>query len=218
MAQDLEPAEPSRSPSPESMRISDAERDSVAEILREATAVGRLSMEEFEERLDQVHAARTYADLVPLTVDLPQASTLPQPAGSTSPVVPPGSRVVSGPRSGKGVAILGGLDRSGEWVVPETFHVVAFMGGARLDLRRARFSAPEVVLDVKAFMGGCEIIVDDHTRVIMEGIGIMGGFSEASGNTLPRLSDDSPVVRIRGLAVWGGVAVFRKRWKTERPR
>ena len=102
--------------------------------------------------------------------------------------------------------------------MPQTYHVVTFMGGARLDLRRARFSAPEVVLDVKAFMGGCEIIVNEHTHVIMEGIGIMGGFSEASGNTQPQLSDDSPVVRVRGLAVWGGVAVFRKPWKSERPR
>lgn len=218
MADDLEPLEPRREAvSPESMRISDAEREHVVTVLREAAAQGRLSIDELGERMEQTWAARTYADLVPITIDLPTDS-VPALTGPAAPTSTPGSRVIPGPRSGKGVAIMGGLDRSGAWVVPERFSVLAFMGGARLDLRRATFSAAEVVLDIKAIMGGVEIIVDEHTRVVMEGIGIMGGFSEVPGNTEPQLTVDSPVVRVRGLAIWGGVAVFRKRWKTERPR
>ena len=53
------------------MRASDAEREQVAERLREAHAEGRLTVEEFSERLDAVYAARTHGDLVPLTHDLP---------------------------------------------------------------------------------------------------------------------------------------------------
>jgi hypothetical protein len=67
----LDPVDPS-------VRASDAERDAVAERLREAHAEGRLTVEEFSERLDAVYAARTHGDLVPLTSDLPD----PARAGS----------------------------------------------------------------------------------------------------------------------------------------
>jgi hypothetical protein len=54
-----------------SLRASDADRDAVAARLREAHAEGRLTTEEFTERLDAAYAARTHGDLVPLTRDLP---------------------------------------------------------------------------------------------------------------------------------------------------
>lgn len=53
------------------MRASDADRERVAEVLREAHAEGRLSPEELSDRLDATFAARTYGDLVPITRDLP---------------------------------------------------------------------------------------------------------------------------------------------------
>jgi Domain of unknown function (DUF1707) len=53
------------------LRASDADREHVAERLRHATAEGRLSAEELEERLGAVFAARTYGELDPLVADLP---------------------------------------------------------------------------------------------------------------------------------------------------
>ncbi|MCZ9342970.1 DUF1707 domain-containing protein, partial [Streptomyces sp. TRM76130] len=41
------------------LRASDADRERVAEVLRDALAEGRLDMAEFEERLDATYAART---------------------------------------------------------------------------------------------------------------------------------------------------------------
>jgi hypothetical protein len=63
------------------VRASDAERDAVAARLREAHAEGRLTVEEFTERLDAAYAARTHGDLVPLTSDLPAEKP---PAGRPS--------------------------------------------------------------------------------------------------------------------------------------
>ncbi len=54
-----------------SMRAGDADRDAVAERLRDAHADGRLTIEEFQQRLDAAFAARTLGELVPLTADLP---------------------------------------------------------------------------------------------------------------------------------------------------
>jgi DUF1707 SHOCT-like domain len=53
------------------LRASDADREQVAEQLRHATAEGRLSPDELEERLEAVFAARTYGELDAVVVDLP---------------------------------------------------------------------------------------------------------------------------------------------------
>lgn len=56
------------------MRAGDADRDSAIAVLREAFAEGRLSQDEFDDRLERAHAARTYEDLAELTSDLPRSS------------------------------------------------------------------------------------------------------------------------------------------------
>ena len=60
----LEPRDPH-------LRASDADRDAVGELLREAYAEGRLGADEFSDRLDAALAARTHGDLEPLTRDVP---------------------------------------------------------------------------------------------------------------------------------------------------
>jgi hypothetical protein len=54
------------------MRASDADRDATAAFLRENLAEGRLTMTEFDERLEAAYAAKTYADLDMLLTDLPR--------------------------------------------------------------------------------------------------------------------------------------------------
>jgi len=192
---------------PSQLRISDADRHQVAEVLREAAGEGRIDLTELDERLEATYAALTYADLVPITLDLPVArsSDLPvRPAAATP------SPVVSGPAEEKHLAIMGGLERKGVWTVPAHLTVNCFMGGADLDLRRAQFAAREVVLTINAVMGGADIKVNPHTHVIMEGTGIMGGYSGPSDKTPPALDANSPVVRIRGFAIMGGVSVSRR--------
>jgi len=118
--------------------------------------------------------------------------------------------VVPGPDRESHFAILSGLSRKGVWVVPKQMTITALMGGAELDLRQARFAAPEVVLTINALMGGAQVIVGPNVRVRMEGTGIMGGYSGPSGLVEADLDDSSPVVRIKGFAIWGGVSVERK--------
>lgn len=54
------------------IRISDAERETVAVRIRDAAAEGRLTLEEADERQRAVYEARVGADLAPLTADLPE--------------------------------------------------------------------------------------------------------------------------------------------------
>ena len=58
---------------PDRMRAGDADREQVAEKLRSAHADGRLDLTEYDERVQQAWAARTYGELEALTADLPQA-------------------------------------------------------------------------------------------------------------------------------------------------
>jgi hypothetical protein len=53
------------------MRASDDDRDKVASVLREHYAQGRLTVEEFDERLEQLYTSKTYGELATLTSDLP---------------------------------------------------------------------------------------------------------------------------------------------------
>lgn len=56
---------------PQSLRASDADRERVATILRGAAGVGLLTLDEAGDRLGAAYAARTTAELTPLTADLP---------------------------------------------------------------------------------------------------------------------------------------------------
>jgi hypothetical protein len=197
------PAVPDRG----NIRASDADRERVADILREAAGDGRLTMEELDERLDAVYAAKTYAELEPITKDLPQAGAGPAPA--PAPVPPPGdlSRVGGEPSSHGAVAILGGFSRKGDWVVPREFAAVAILGGGELDLREARFAEPVVTIHAVTIMGGIEITVPDDVTVQVTGVGIMGAFEHiASGEGPP----GGPKIIINGVAIMGGVEVRRK--------
>lgn len=54
-----------------SIRASDDDRERVVVVLRDQTAQGRLTMDEFEQRMDAAYAATTWDDLRALTTDLP---------------------------------------------------------------------------------------------------------------------------------------------------
>jgi hypothetical protein len=69
-------------------RIGDADRELVIEALREHLLAGRLTPEEFEQRLGSAHAARTRADLDAIGVDLPMSVAVRQ---ALSERRPPGS-------------------------------------------------------------------------------------------------------------------------------
>ncbi|MGB0099837.1 MAG: DUF1707 domain-containing protein [Nocardioides sp.] len=189
-------------PDPTRLRISDDDRHRVAEILRVAAGEGRLEVDELDERLEATYAARTYADLVPITHDLPVGRPAPGPA-VPSPAEP-------ATRYESSYAVMTGVDRKGVWEVGATHTAFCLMGGIDIDLREAVFTAPEIVITANVVMGGIDVIVNEHTRVIVEGIGIMGAFEQSRDKVAPQLSADSPVVRVRGSAIMGAVSVVRK--------
>ncbi|GGV08794.1 hypothetical protein GCM10010182_30410 [Actinomadura cremea] len=186
------------------MRASDADRDRVAQVLRDAAGDGRLTLAELDERLDAVYAAKTYSELQPLTRDLPATGG----AAAPSPLVGADYRPVDGAPTWKtGIGILSGFRRSGVWNAPRTFFTFTWWGGGKIDLREARFPEGELTIHAWAIMGGVEVIVPDDLAVHVRGLGIMGGFDQrASGPGDP----GAPRVVVKGFAFWGGVDVKRR--------
>jgi hypothetical protein len=96
-----------------SLRIGDADREAAAAALREHFAQGRLTMEEFQHRLELVFAAKTEGDLAAITGDLPAAaSSLPWPATGASGGYDDGfrnRRAASGPPRRSGIAAFAGF-------------------------------------------------------------------------------------------------------------
>lgn len=208
-------------PASADLRASDADRERVAEQLRDALAEGRLDMEEFEDRLEATYKARTYGELAPVTRDLPGAQAVaPPPVSLVKSPAGHGSwpdRIVGGEGSSRwGVAVMSGFERKGRWTVPQRFDCLAFWGGIELDLRDANFADREVTINCVAIMGGVDIVVPPGVEVLVRGVGIMGGFDYGEDG-VPG-DPDAPRVIVTGFAFWGGVGVTRKLPKAERQR
>ena len=75
-------------------RASDADRDRIVAALREHLAAGRLTLEEFDERMDKAYAAKTLGELDNLMADLPETGPgqLPSAPVDRSAAGPPLTR------------------------------------------------------------------------------------------------------------------------------
>ncbi|WP_329404561.1 DUF1707 SHOCT-like domain-containing protein [Streptomyces melanogenes] len=193
------------------MRASDAERERVAEALRDAVAEGRLDMEEFEQRLEAAYKARTHGELAPLVRDLPTPGVRPPSAPSeTSGAVDWRSRIGGTATSRGAFAFWGGFGRKGTWTIGRKFTAFAMWGGGDIDLREARFESAETVIRCFTIMGGMGVTVPPELTVRVRGFGLMGGFGDkATGEGTP----GSPRVTVTGFALMGGIGVERKQRK-----
>jgi hypothetical protein len=168
--------------------VSDADRDVVAERLRAACADGRLSLEEFSDRVGEVYQARTSVELERLTGDLPAVPEPPEPGIRPTRWV---------------VGVLSGARRSGPWRPAQPTRVVAVLGSCQLDLTRVDLE-PETHIVATAVLGGIEVLVPEGVGVDFGGFAFLGGRDD---KTTARRRRGAPIVRGDGFAVLGGVTV-----------
>ena len=193
------------------IRVSDAERNEVVDLLREHCSEGRLTLEEFSDRVGDVFNARTRRDLETVVNDLPvptewkpSTAAVAQDPGPTTTAHPVRRRAARRWI----VGIWGGGKAKGRWRPADQTHVVAVMGGCEVDLRNAEIDGPEVVIRAVAIMGGVEIIVPEGIEVDVGGFALMGG-NERRVKNVPRLPG-TPLVRVQCFSLMGGVVVKSK--------
>jgi hypothetical protein len=182
------------------IRASDAERDATVERLRDAAGEGRLTLEEFSDRMEQATAARTRTDLDRLVTDLP-ATTGPAGGGSGT-VVAPGS---SGAPSWH-ISPIGGLSVSGPWRMGRHVVVISLIGGADLDLSQAELAARDVTLTKVSIIGGVHARIPNGIRVDASGLSLLGGTSVEGA---PDPGPGAPTIHIRAFSIIGGIRIRR---------
>jgi len=180
----------------DAIRVSDAERDEVLKELGDNAAVGRLTLDELEERSGKVLAAKTRGELAEITRDLPGGEVAAAPSAAVDTRSPVHWMI----------AILGGSHRRGRFRTAGAVNAVAFMGGDEIDLRDAEIEGGELLLNSICIMGGHNIYVPESVEVDMSGVNIMGGNQEHGRMSRPRRG--APVIRIRTFNLMGGVNIY----------
>ncbi|MFI7504377.1 DUF1707 domain-containing protein [Streptomyces sp. NPDC049687] len=187
------------------LRASDADRDRIADILREALAEGRLTAEEHAERVEGVLAAKTVGELEVFIRDLPAAherrtapSAPPRPAAGPIPVDPDDNVV----------AVFSSAVRRGRWRAGRRIHAYAVFGSVEIDLSEALFEYQQVVIKAYAVFGSVEVRVPENVSLHGTGAGVLGAFEV---DTLDSPDPDAPAVYLDGWAVLGSIEGRPKR-------
>jgi hypothetical protein len=134
---------------------SDAEREHTVTRLRDAVVEGRLTLEEFSERVGAVQLARTDQELAVLSGDLPTALA---------------PSVDSEPQTHR--AIGSHLVRQGPWSLPARSRWRSLFGTIDLDLRQVRLSASDTEIAVHNVFGTVTVIVPEGLEVVVRGGGL----------------------------------------------
>ncbi|MFD0365538.1 DUF1707 domain-containing protein [Nocardia sp. GCM10030253] len=172
------------------LRVSDAEREHVGELLQRAVGLGMLSLGEFTERMDTALAAKTRGELNAVLIDLPGVRLVGQPAAPPSTFVNAASFMNSAPPFAKrgpvspvpspvtpGHVIRGrmsGVSRRGPWQVAPSLHTNNWLSGVTLDFTEAIMSTQVVELHVDDYCSSLTLIVPAEATVDLNALDLIG--------------------------------------------
>ncbi|MEW2394609.1 DUF1707 domain-containing protein [Streptomyces sp. NPDC046862] len=192
------------------LRASDADRDRIADILREALAEGRLTADEHAERVEGVLTAKTVGELDAFVRDLPAAHT--GRATTAYDAVPgrPSPGAIPADPDEHLVAVFSSSVRKGRWRAGRRIHAYAIFGSVEMDLSEATFEYRQVVIRAISVFGSVDIRVPENVSLRGSGGGVLGSFEV---DTRDSAEPDAPVVYVDGLSVLGSVDVRPRRGK-----
>ncbi|MGV0603117.1 DUF1707 SHOCT-like domain-containing protein [Mycolicibacterium sp. XJ1904] len=141
------------------VRISDADRDHVRQLLERVVGQGMLTLDEFSERIDAVLAARTRGELREVIADLPSTDAM-------QPVAVGGEQL-----RGR----MSSISRRGPWTVPARIDLNTRMCDTTLDFTAATLQSPTVVLDIDDYLSSTELILPDGATADLNGVETFAG-------------------------------------------
>ena len=190
------------------MALHEQLRDRILDDLSSQFAQDRLGLDEFEQRVKAVSAARDDQELIKINADILPAHRYLGELGPVTSPISPGSALVrinhgAAPRHQDAVAIFSSTDLRGEFLAPHTLDAVAIFGGATIDLRQAAIPADGMNIDAAAIFGGCTILLPEGVTPEITGVGIFGGLNKPPVMT----NTGGPRIRINGAAIFGGIDI-----------
>jgi hypothetical protein len=174
-------------------RVSDADRDEAVESLREHLVAGRLTLDEFGDRVDNALRARTRAELAVVHADLP-ADT----AASTGLRRRKALRLTA--------ALFAHVVRRGRLMLRRRSLAAAVCSDIDLDLRDASVEGERTSLWVFALFGNVDVYVPEDVEVEGTGLAVMGHRRDWGNEQVRRWS---PTIAVRVIGVCGTVDVWR---------
>jgi hypothetical protein len=187
------------------IRASDADRDRIADILRDALAEGRLDAEEHSERIEAVYRAKTVGELEPIVQDLP--TTRRRPDATSYAYGPEESPGPGGPADNL-IAVFSSSTRKGRWRVGRRTNAFSLFGNIEIDLTEALFGQRLTVINATSIFGNVEVRVPENISLRGSGTGFFGNFDVL---TLEAEDPEAPVVVVNGYSVFGNVEAKPKR-------
>ena len=171
------------------VRASDDDRDRTVLALREHLAAGRLTLEEFTERMTAALAATTTADFDAPLRELPVAArTRRRP-----------TRFL--------LALFGSTERGGRLRLGRHTVCVSLFGNVDLDLRQATLEGEEITIFAIAIFAALDLYVPEGVEVDLHGLTILG-HKNANGND-PEPLPGTPIVRVYAFGLFCGMDVWR---------
>ena len=85
--------------------------------------------------------------------------------------------------------------------------VLTVFGGYQVDLRKAAIARSPAILHANAMFGGIEIRVPRSWRVVLDGLPLLGGYSDETEHPDAQGGAPVPELIVKGFASFGGVVV-----------
>jgi hypothetical protein len=172
-------------------RISDTEREQTVVFLREHLLDGRLTLDEFAERVEIAYSARTGVELVKARESLPDA-----PAELPSRRTP--LRITT--------ALFGDVERRGRLRLGGRSFAVSVFADLDLDLREAEVDDSETTVTALVGFGNVDIYVPEGVDVDVAGVTFFGRQREW-GRDLARAG--APTIHVRTVGFFATIDVWR---------
>jgi DUF1707 SHOCT-like domain len=172
------------------VRASDDDRDRAVLALREHLAAGRLTLEEFTERMSTALAATTTADL-----DTPLREL---PASSAQPRRRPTRFLLS---------VFSSVERKGRLRLRRRVLCLACFGNIDLDLREATLERSALTIVALGLFATVDVYVPEGIEADIGGV-VVFGHRNAHGNDVPPVPE-SPLVRFTVVGLFAGVDLWR---------
>jgi uncharacterized protein DUF1707 len=184
-------------PGQRDMLMSDADRERVVARLQTAVSEGRITLSEFQERVDGVLRARRYGEVEPYLDGLPSR---PGPAfpGAVQPVA-------------ELRTVAASLKRKGAWSVPQRLLVYSKAGSVKLDFTEAAIGSPvvEVVLDIYA--ASTTLVLPADATADVDQVQLVAGSLKADTVARQHQSTGGVHFVVTGTSRAGSVKVRHKR-------
>jgi hypothetical protein len=174
----------------DNLRVSDAERAEVGQLLERAVGAGMLTLDEYTERVDAALAARTRGELNAVLADLPLGAP-------RSPLVRREPEKLRG--------WMSSIVRRGQWTVAPALHLSTRMCSTTLDFTSAVLTVPVVHIVIDDYCSSTTFIVPANATADLNGVDAFAGSATVKVHTSPP-SDRLHLV-VRGKVWFGSVTV-----------